>query len=65
MKPCPFCGGAPSLQTNGLLKQWEVRMHCSDCGADGPHFRYSHQNERAQSIQFAESAWDCRLGGQG
>jgi len=61
MQPCPFCGGEGSLQTNRLLQFWEVRIHCSSCGADGPPFRYRHQNDKRHTGWMAEAAWDCRM----
>lgn len=36
LKPCPFCGGE-NVSSEGIVESAKGQIHCSDCGAFGPH----------------------------
>lgn len=48
--PCPFCWKASLTFTAGPRRD-EVRMHCNECGADGPS---------AESVVEARQKWGTR-----
>ncbi len=61
VRPCPFCGGVPSVQVSTFRQTWYL-VSCSKCGAKPPYCRPKEKEHTAEDLQTALDLWNRRPG---
>ena len=62
LKPCPFCGGNPTVQS-GFHNFHDVEIVCEKCAASGGNYDCDDEKEgqAVRNLVDATAAWNRRI----